>query len=148
MSVLNCSPVILSACRVTSTITRKSNVWRIPCWPINLIHTHCSSVSLPAFVLQLRSRKLQSALTKDLNFNVSWLFNELLNKQGTISKCRQSFGVGPLVILLEFLLNRPEKYIYYQVSAGVETKYCSCRKRVCIVFEGVLLLWNQAIYCI
>lgn len=48
-------------------------------------------------------------LTEDLHFNVSWLFNKLLNKQGSVSKSRQCFRVGPLVILLKFLKNRQEK---------------------------------------
>lgn len=49
-------------------------------------------------------------LTEDLHFDVSWLFNELLHKQGSVPESRQGFRVGPLVILLKFLTNRQEKY--------------------------------------
>lgn len=48
-------------------------------------------------------------LTKDLHFNVSWLFNKLLDKQGSVPKSSQCFRVGALVILLKFLTNRQEK---------------------------------------
>lgn len=51
-------------------------------------------------------RKWECALTKNLHFNVPWLFNELLNKQGPIAKSGQCFRVGPLVIFLKFLTNR------------------------------------------
>lgn len=49
-------------------------------------------------------------LTEDLHFDVSWLFNKLLHKQGSVPESRQGFRVGPLVILLKFLTNRQEKY--------------------------------------
>lgn len=136
MSVLNFSSIILSGSRVAFTIIRH-NGWRILCRPINLLRSHCSSVWPPPSALlqssgastllnrlnshkQQKNRhkvkhkhivKSQSALTQDLYFNVSRLFNELLNKQGSVPKSRQGLRVGPLVILLQFLTNTQEKSI-------------------------------------
>lgn len=157
MSVLNFSSIILSGSRVTFTIIR-NNGWRILCWPINLLHSHCSYVSPPPSALLLSSctsmllnelclylrvrflfmwtdqtqRKLQSALTKDLYFNVSRFFNKLLNKQGSVPKSRQGFRVGPLVILLKFLTNRQEKSICVWVRAAIQEAIVSEEKDVCL----------------
>lgn len=135
MSVLNFSSIILSGSRVAFTIIRH-NGWRILCRPINLLRSHCSSVCLlPQHCCRVQGPlrflidsthinnkntdkvkhkhivKSQSALTQDLYFNVSRLFNELLNKQGSVPKSRQGLRVGPLVILLQFLTNTREKSI-------------------------------------
>lgn len=49
------------------------------------------------------TKEVVNALTEDLYFNVSWLFNKFLNKQRSVAESRQGFRVGPLVILLKFL---------------------------------------------
>ena len=80
--------------------------------------------------------KSQSALTQDLYFNVSRLFNELLNKQGSVPKSRQGFRVGPLVILLQLLTNRREKSIRVWVTAAIQEASDS-QRRICVFFRGV-----------
>lgn len=107
---------------------RRCNGWRI-----NHLPSPCSSASPPPLALldfkgynavcllnetqininQLKGKRKwsQSALTKDLYFNVPRLFNKFLDKQGSVPKSRQGFRVGPLVILLKFLTNKRNPYM-------------------------------------
>ena len=70
---------------------------------------------------------------------MSWLFQKLLDKQGSVPKSRQGFRVGPLVILLKFLTHRRERNPFKsELLSEKEEWVCMFFKEFCSLISATL----------
>jgi len=66
--------------------------------------------SLDGTVALVEMWNVAEVISDELNFDVSRVFDELLQKDGTISKSGESLGTGTFKVTLEVLQNNPEPF--------------------------------------